>query len=375
MTEALQETPLAKALRASEARWGEFAGWRMPLEFAGVGAEVEAVRRRAGLFDVSHMGELEVAGPGAAAFLDRQLTADVAGLAEGRIRYALLLNAAGGVEDDLLVYRLTAERFLLVVNAANRERDLALLQRETEDGVRVVDRSAEYALLALQGPRATRLLEAASGGALADVRPFGFRGGLLGGETVLFSRTGYTGEDGWEIFCAPRAAPRLWEFLLQSSPDVSPCGLAARDVLRLEAGLLLYGHELTPATTPLMAGLERFIHWEKEFRGREALARQARAGVPARLAGLVMEGRAIPRAGYPVLVEGYPAGTVTSGTFSPTLGKGIALAYLPPAVLAGTPARVEVRGRPHPARVVEPPFYRKEDQLGIPAGQAVHPAT
>jgi aminomethyltransferase len=358
-----QRTPLYDRHRALGARLVDFAGWEMPVHYTSALEEHRAVRERCGLFDVSHMGEVEVRGRASGGWCDRLTVNRVAALADGDAQYSVLCDERGGVIDDLLVYRLGAERFLLVVNASTTEGDLAWMRAHGERGVDLVDRSAETGLLALQGPRAERALAGITDVDLAALRPFTVREGRVAGEPAQVSRTGYTGEDGFEIFGAADRLPILWEALLAAMrPEGGlPCGLAARDTLRLEAALPLYGSDMDRDTTPLEAGLGWVVKLDKgEFIGRAALVAQRERGLPRRLVGLEMVDAGVPRHGYAVLAEGRPVGRVTSGTKSPTLDRFIAMAYVAPQQAAvGTALEVDVRGRRHAARVVPRPFYRR----------------
>jgi aminomethyltransferase len=358
----MKRTPLYDAHRQLGARMVEFAGWEMPVQYEGIIAEHRAVRRGAGLFDVSHMGEIEISGAHALAACQRVTTNDVARLRDGEAQYTLLCLPSGGVVDDVIVYRLAADRFLFCVNAGNRDADFAWL-REAAAGAAVSDRSNEYAQLALQGPHATAILQPLTAVPLATLPPFAFATGDVTGYEAIVAHTGYTGEDGWELYCAPDAAPPLWAALLAAGQPagLQAAGLGARDTLRLEAALPLYGHELSRDTTPLEAGLRRFVRFEKgDFIGREALLRQQTAGLPRCLVGLRMVEPGIPRQGHRILSHGEPVGVVTSGTKSPTLGLAIALAYVTPACAeVGTPLAVEIRQRALAAEVVSRPFYRR----------------
>lgn len=372
-SERLRRTPLNGVHRSLGARLVPFAGWEMPVEYSGILEEHRAVRARAGLFDVSHMGQILVEGPGALPLLQRALTNDLAGAAPGRAVYSPMCRADGGVIDDLIALRLGPERFLLVVNAANRKKDflwLSGLAREVP-GAALNDLSDDRALLALQGPAAEAVLAAVAGGpeagaALAALRPFRclehFR---AAGVPCLVSRTGYTGEDGFEISCRAEDAERLWNALMNAGAPrgLVPAGLGARDTLRLEAALPLYGHELSEDTNPLEARLDRFVRLDKPggFVGSDALARVAAAGPQRLLAGLEARERGgIPRSGYPVRQGGRAVGEVTSGSFAPTLGRAVALALVEaPLAAPGTALAVEIRGRELPAEVVPIPFYRR----------------
>jgi len=341
----------------------DFAGWEMPLSYRGITEEHQAVRRHCGLFDVSHMGEIEVRGPSAASLCQELTVNDVARLRIGDAQYTLLCNEAGGVLDDLVVYRLGAERYMLIVNAANTEQDLGWIMSHAASQADVVDRSEELALMALQGPEAEVALRTLTSLDLTAMRPFTACQARVAGEAVLVSRTGYTGEDGFEILVEAPAARTLWDALLESAAARGglPAGLGARDTLRLEAGLPLCGTDMDTTTTPLEAGLAWVVKLGKgEFIGRTALAAQATAGVTRRLVGLELEEPGIPRHGHSVWQDGSEVGRVTSGTKSPALGTFIGLAYVAVAAAApGTPVAVDIRGRRVPARVVKRPFYRR----------------
>jgi aminomethyltransferase len=361
-------TPLYEAHRALGARLMGFAGWDMPLSYSGPTEEHHAVRRACGLFDVSHMGEVELLGPRAEALCQELTVNDVGRLRVGDGQYTLFCNEAGGVLDDLILYRLGAERFLMVVNAANRAADVAWVRRHETPGVEVVDRSEASALLALQGPESERALRTLTALPLPSMRPFTVMQGPVAGIATLVSRTGYTGEDGFELLVAAEDAPPLWNAVLDAVRlrGGLPAGLAARDTLRLEAGLPLCGTDMDPTTTPLEAGLGWVVKLDKQsFVGREALAAQARSGPLCRLVGLALDEAGVPRHDYPVWHGDRRVGRVTSGTRSPTLGTFIALAYVEQDVAAvGTPIAMEMRGRRVPGRVVKRPFYRRTRQEG-----------
>jgi aminomethyltransferase len=335
----------------------------MPIQYQGVLAEHRAVREAAGLFDVSHMGEIEVSGPGAEQFVERMTPNRVARLAAGQAHYSALLSERGTFLDDLLIYRLAAARFLLVVNAANTVKNLEWLRRHAEGDVEIRDASEEYALLALQGPRAATVLARLLGRPLGEVRPFRFVTMPFAGDRVLVSRTGYTGEDGFEIYLPPALAPAMWEQILEAGggDGVSPVGLGARDTLRLEAALCLYGQDIDEGVTPWEAGLDFIVKLGKgDFVGREALVRQKAAGITRRLTGFAMTDRGIARPGHAVIQGGVRVGQVTSGTHSPSLGRAIGLTYLPSEARdPGTPLAVVIRGSEVAAEVVSIPFYRR----------------
>jgi aminomethyltransferase len=359
----LRHTPLYAVQRGLGARFVEFGGWELPVHYTSIQEEHHAVRQRAGLFDVSHMGEIEIRGPHALAACQQLTVNDVGRLADGQAQYSLLCLPSGGVIDDIMVHRINAERLLLCVNASNTDADFAWIA-EHNGGAEVVNRSTETAQLALQGPLATQILAGLTPLPLAEIRPFAFREGPVAGRSALVAHTGYTGEDGWEIYCASTDAVALWEALLSTGRPggLQPAGLGARDTLRLERALPLYGHELSSEITPLEAGLGWVVRFSKpSFIGREALLQQREAGVPRCLVGLVTTAAGIPRQGYSILHEDDVVGTVTSGTKSPTLGKAIGLGYVASAWKAvGTKLGVSIRQRVVGAEVVSLPFYQRK---------------
>jgi aminomethyltransferase len=361
---ALRTTPLHARHRALGARMVPYAGWEMPVEYSGITNEHMAVRTRAGIFDVSHMGEIEIAGKGALAAVQRISSNDASRLAVGQAHYAGLLTEQGTFLDDMLVYRVAPSHFMLVVNAANTAKDVAWISQQVaaSGDAAVVDSSARYALISVQGPAAREVLQPLTAVELGEIRYYWFSYGEVAAARVIISRTGYTGEDGFEIFVPPAMADRVWQALLESgrSVDILPCGLGARDTLRLEAAMRLYGNDIDESTTPLEAGLGWTVAWSKgEFIGREALARQKAAGVGRALVGFEMTDRGIARHGYPVSAGGVVVGAVTSGTQTPFLKKAIGMAYVPPALAApGTAIEIDIRGRLSKARVVPLPFYR-----------------
>ena len=355
---ALRRTPLYEEHKALGARLVDFAGWEMPVQYAGIKAEHQAVREDVGLFDVSHMGEVVFRGPQAEEAVQRLVTRDVSRLSVGQAGYAAVCYEDGGTVDDVLVYRRAGD-FLIVVNASNREKDFEHFRANTQDlDVEITDESDDWVLLALQGPRAIELLQPFTNTDLSVIRYYHFTEGEVGISPVVFSRTGYTGEDGFEIFARPSDAPSLWRRLIEAG--AAPAGLGARDTLRLEAGMCLYGHELDAETTPLEAGIGFVVHLDKEekFIGQEALRREQEEGLRKRLVGFKVEGRGIARHDYPVAVNGESVGRVTSGTMSPTLNEAIGLALVAPGVEDGF--EVVIRGRPIPARTVPLPFYKRE---------------
>jgi len=358
-----RRTPLYEAHRSLGARLIDFAGWEMPLSYRGIAEEHRAVRDHCGLFDVSHMGEIEVRGPDAVTVCQQLTVNDVARLRIGDAQYTILCNDAGGVLDDLVVFRLGAERYLLIVNAANTGADVEWITARAAGRATVVDRSAEFALVALQGPESEVALRIVTPFDLSRLRPFTACETRVAGETAVVSRTGYTGEDGFEILVDAGAAAVVWEALVEAATRRGglPAGLGARDTLRLEAGLPLCGSDMDATTTPLEAGLGWVVKLSKgEFVGRDALAAQAASGPTRRLVGFELEQPGIPRHGYGVWRDGTEVGHVTSGMKSPTLGTCIGLAYVAAGSTAkGTPLSVDIRGRRVPAVVVDRPFYRR----------------
>jgi glycine cleavage system T protein (aminomethyltransferase) len=388
---ALKRTPLYDLHLQAGARMVPFGGWEMPVQYpTGVLAEHHAVRQRAGLFDIGHMGQIAFEGPDALEFLQWVTTHDASRLAVGAAQYSLLCNYAGGILDDIIVYRLAETRYLMVVNAAGTDADLAWLEGQlarpgrgvNPDRVLAQRLSPQRTLLALQGPRATAVLRRLTPDPVADLANYHALEGTVDGVPAMLARTGYTGARGYEIAFDGAHAPRVWTAILEAGRDegVIPCGLGARDTLRLEAGMALYSHELSQETNPFEAGLERVVRFEKgDFVGAAALREVEASGPRRRLVGLELVDRGVLRAGYPILAEGprpaargqRPAaegqeaslevvGELTSGGPSPTLGKSIGMGYIPPALAGeGTALRVDVRGRPLAARVVPFPFYRR----------------
>jgi aminomethyltransferase len=362
----LKRTPLYEQHRALGARMVEFGGWEMPVQYSSILEEHRAVRTRAGLFDVSHMGEFQVEGTEALPFLQYLVPNDVARLAINQALYTTLCLPSGGVIDDLLIYRLAEERYMVVVNAANIEKDLAWLQQQARRFklLEVSDRSAETALLALQGPQAQAILQPLTAVDLTGIRYYRAQPGSVAGLMCLISRTGYTGEDGFELYCSAAEAPQLWQRLLEAGQEYGllPAGLGARDTLRLEAGYCLYGHELDERTNPLEAGLAWTVKFDKgEFIGREALLSVRDQGPARHLMGLEMLDPRVPRSGYALYAGEQAIGVVTSGAPGPTVNKNIGMAYVEAAW--ATPERrveVDVRGRRLAAQLVTLPFYRRK---------------
>ena len=351
MAQTLQRTPIHQRHVELGARLVPFAGWEMPVQYEGVIPEVQAVRTDCGVFDVSHMGELEVEGPRATELLQATLSNDLDRISPGQAQYTLLTNERGGIVDDLIVYRLGEHRYLLIVNASNRDVDLRWLKERELAGSDVRDVSDEYALLAVQGPKAIERL------GLSAAPAFTFAEAELDGIQCMVNRTGYTGEDGCELLTMSDDGAPLWDGVL--ARGVVPCGLAARDTLRLEVCFPLHGNDITPQTDAISAGLGWCCALDKEFTGADALRQVKVAGPERKLVPFVMEEKAIPRQG--MAVEG--GGEVTSGTHSPTLDRGIGLAYVPAAsATTGTELAIDVRGRTRAARVVKRPIYKREER-------------
>jgi aminomethyltransferase len=361
----LKKTPLNARHRSLGARMVEFGGWDMPVEYSGIVAEHEAVRTRAGLFDVSHMGEIEIAGRDALKAVQHITSNDASRLSVGQAQYSALPTPNGTFVDDVLTYRLADEHFMLVVNASNIMKDFAWITSSIAglgDAV-AVNTSSRYALIALQGPAARDVLQTLTGINLSEIKYYWFTTGEVAGVRVTVSRTGYTGEDGYEVFVPPASAERVWDAILTAgkAAGVIPAGLGARDTLRLEASMRLYGNDMDETTTVLEADLGWIVGWKKdEFIGADVLRRQKQEGVRRKIAGFEVLDRAIARHGYDVYVAGEKAGVVTSGTQTPHLKKAIGMAYLPiEASTAGTEFEIDVRGRRVRAHVVPMPFYKR----------------
>jgi aminomethyltransferase len=356
-------TPLFPLYSRSGARVVDFHGWDLPVQFAGIMQEHRAVRTGAGLFDVSHMGEIEISGPGALEFIQRLCVNDASRLADGQVQYSAMCFDDGGIVDDVTVYRFASDRYVFCVNASNREKDFEWILKHQPEGVQVRDLSDETALLALQGPKAEFILAPLVDISLPALKYYHFSGCSAGGNEMVVSRTGYTGEDGFEIFLPPEAATELWQKIMAAGEPAGlmPAGLGARDTLRLEMKYALYGNDIDQTTDPLEAGLGWITKLDKGgFFGRDAIMERSGDGPERRLVGIEMKGRGIARGGHSIWAEGKKAGTVTSGTFSPTLQKAIALGYVPtPLSRPGTAVAVEIREAKVEAEVVRTPFYRE----------------
>jgi aminomethyltransferase len=373
MSNAPRLTALDAVHRSLGATMTDCAGWDMPLRYGSERDEHTAVRTRAGLFDLSHMGEITVTGPDAARLLDYALVGNIGGVAVGRARYTMICQEDGGILDDLIVYRLGDDTYLVVANASNAQTVLdALTARAAGFDAAVRDDRDAYALLAVQGPESPGILKALTDADLDGLKYYAGLPGTVAGVPALIARTGYTGEDGFELFVEPRHAEQLWQALTEAGAGVGlvPCGLSCRDTLRLEAGMPLYGNELSTALTPFDAGLGRVVKFEKtsndgDFVGRMALATAAELAAvnpPRKLVGLIAEGRRVPRAGYQVVVDGKAVGEVTSGAPSPTLGRPIAMAYVDAAYAEPGTAGVgvDIRGSREAYEVVALPFYKRQ---------------
>ena len=359
MTDALRRSPLHERHEALGAKFAEFSGWQMPLQYAGVMTEHAAVRERVGVFDVSHLGKATVTGPGARAFVDSCLTNALDKIEPGQAQYTMCCDESGGVVDDLIVYLLSDDDLLLIPNAANNAEVVRRLAAAAPATVRVANAHDDFAIIAVQGPSSDEVLSAI--GLPVDHDYMSFTKADVGSVRLTVCRTGYTGERGYELVVPSPAAGTVWDALMAAGEPfgIVPCGLAARDTLRTEMGYPLHGQDLSLDITPNQARAGWAVGWNKPaFWGRDALLAEKQAGPARRLRGLVATGRGIPRPGMVVRIDGTDAGMVTSGTFSPTLRKGIALALLPSEVDDGSVVEVDVRGRAEPFEVVKPPFVR-----------------
>lgn len=361
----LKRTPLFDVYKEFGGKTIDFGGWELPVQFSSIKEEHEAVRERAGLFDVSHMGEFEVKGPGSLDFLQKTMTNDISKLVDGKAQYTAMCYENGGTVDDLLVYKRADQDYLLVVNASNIDKDFDWLQSNVFGDVELTNVSGQTAQLALQGPLAQQVLQKLTTTPLSEIGFFAFKEGIeIAGKEALVSRTGYTGEDGFEIYCLPENASDLWKSILENGTEegVLPCGLGARDTLRFEANLALYGQELSKDISPLEAGIGFAVKLQKEadFIGKDALVKQKEQGLPRKLVGIEMIDKGIPRHGYEVFVGEEQIGFVTTGTQSPTLKKNIGLALLNSDFTElETEVEVQIRAKRLKAKVVSTPFYKR----------------
>ena len=362
-----RKTALYDSHVALGARMVDFNGWWLPVQYAGILEEHRAVREQAGLFDVSHMGEIRVVGKDAEAYMQKLVTNDVASLQVGKVRYSPMCYQNGGTVDDILIYRLASDAFWLVVNASNKDKDFAWMNQNAAGfEVRLLDESDETAEVALQGPASAAILTKVSDADVSGLSYYEFvpNAGIAGAD-VLLSRTGYTGEDGFEIYCHPAEVTKIWEVLLAAGKEfgLQPAGLGCRDTLRFEAAMPLYGHELSADITPLEAGLGKFVAFDKaDFNGKQALLEQRETGTGRKLIGFAMTERGVARAGYPVLHEGSVVGMVTSGSVAPSLGQNLGMALVDRKLgSAGTEIAVEIREKPVAAKIIARPFYRRRN--------------
>ncbi len=360
---SLKRTPLNAVHRASGAKMVDFGGWDMPVQYSGVVDEHHTVRRAVGLFDVSHMGEIEVRGPQALKLVDSVTTNAAGKLKIGQAQYSGLLYDHGGFVDDILVHKVADDSFFLCVNASNQDKDYEHIRSQNNFDAEVDFASDRYAQLAIQGPMALKTLQKLTTVPLEAIKYYWFTDGAVSGTPARIARTGYTGEDGFEIYIAPNQAGRVWQEILEAGREfgIKPVGLGARNTLRLEAKMALYGHEIHASITPFEADLGWIVKMDKgDFTGRSALAKQKEAGIQRKLVGFEMLGRGIGRDGYEVLLDGAPAGWVTSGSPSPTLNKNVGLCYLPVnEAKSGRKIQILVRNQPVEAETVETPFYKR----------------
>jgi aminomethyltransferase len=352
----LQRTPLYQQSIELKGRMTAFAGWEMAVQFSGLTNEHQAVRNNAGMFDISHMGKFFSPDPNSISLLQQLVPSDLSKLQVGQAQYTVLLNEQAGVIDDIIVYLEAAGQVTLIVNAGTKDADLQWLRSYIPD---IQDLSADLALIAVQGPQAVNILQGFVDGSITHLPNFGHCRASIYGTAAFIARTGYTGEDGCEVMLPPAAAVTLWQELIAAG--VTPCGLGARDTLRLEAAMCLYGQELSSTINPLEAGLNWLVHLDKpNFIGREVLVAAKEQGLQRKLVGLELDGRHIARHDYPIYHQGQQVGIVTSGTLSPTLGKPIGLGYVPTALSKlGQELAIEIRGQQYPARVVKKPFYKR----------------
>ena len=365
--QVLHKTPLFDRHTALGARMMEFGGWSMPLQYSGIVEEHRAAREAAALFDTCHMGEVDVEGPEALSLLEKTTIRPIENLLTGRMRLTVITNDRGGIIDDLTVYRLAHDRFRLVFNASNREKAVdwlnAVRERVGLNGAAVTDRTMETGKIDLQGPRSREILRPITGDGPGALRYYHFLETDIEGVPVLISRSGYTGEDGFEIYVPWEKTFFFWDLILREGKKagILPAGLGARDTLRVEAGMMLYGHELSEDVTPLEVVYDKLVNLSGDFTGVQVLRKEEEEGSKRKLVGLEMTGRGIPREGYPVLAGGRQVGVVTSGTYGITVQKSIGMAFVTPEYArVGETLAVQIRGKEVPARVVELPFYRRK---------------
>jgi len=354
----LKKTPFYQKHLQNKGRIIDFSGWALPIEYKSMLAEAEAVRKTCGIFDVSHMGEIEIKGERAFSFLQGVVSNDISAIGAGRMQYNLFLNEAGGIIDDLMVYH-QGETFLCVVNASNKDKVLKWLNKNIQSGVEIIDRSKELALISIQGPYSARVIDGVFGPELAALRYLSFKKEKIGGREVLISRSGYTGEDGFEIYLPWKDSIEWWDKLTELGQEfgLKFCGLGSRDILRIEAGYPLYGHEIDDTVTPYEAFLEWAVKLNKNFIGREKLLKIKNKGLKKRRIGFIMQDRAVPRQGYLLYSKGKAIGEVSSGTYSPNIGKFIGMAYVEKDyVKCGMEVSIEVRSKLYKAKIAKFPF-------------------
>jgi aminomethyltransferase len=361
-----KRTPIYEEHKKLGGKIIDFAGWEMPVQYTGIADEHKAVREFTGLFDVSHMGTFEISGKDAAEFLDYLTPSDISKSADGKATYSLLLKENGTIIDDIIIYRFSEKKFYMVVNASNLEKDFGWIKKHLKGEVNLTDRSKDFTLLAIQGPKTAAILSKVTNTDLSTIKKFHLAEiNIKGVGTATLARTGYTGEDGFEMFVTADKATKLWNTLIEIGKDdgLKPIGLAARDTLRLEMKYALYGHELSEDTNALEAGLRWIIKFKKssDFIGKEALKKIRSEGVKRKLVGFKMVERAIPRHGYAIVCDKRTVGRVTSGTFSPSLGEPIGIGYVEAGLAGlGTKFSIDIRGKERLAEVVETPFYKKK---------------
>jgi aminomethyltransferase len=359
--EGKNETPLFKKHQELNASMVDFANYRMPLQYSSIFEETKTVRNSAGLFDVSHMGEIEISGQDATEFINYLVTFDISKLNKFQAKYTVMLNENGGIIDDILVYNLPG-KYLIVVNAANQKKDFDWVEKKSKSNVKIRNASKEYFQLALQGPLSERIIKKIAKNDPSDLQFYHAKEENLVGTKILLSRTGYTGEDGFEIYGKSEEAEKIWDKIMEEGrkDGLSPCGLGARDLLRLEMGYCLYGDDITMETTPLEAGLSWVVSLDKEgFIGKEALLKQKKEGIKRKLVGIWVPGKRIPRHGYKILVKGEKVGLITSGNYSPNLGDSIAMGYIGrPYEKEGTKVEIEIRNTIIEGEVTGLPFWK-----------------
>ena len=360
----LKKTKLNQVHKQLGAKMAEFGGWEMPIEYSGIIHEHLAVRNSAGLFDISHMGEIIIRGPESLGFLQKVTCNDVSRLKDGQVQYSALLFPNGTFVDDILVHRLSPDDYFVCVNASNTDRDFKWICEQNHFDAEVQDASDQYTQLAIQGPQAGKILQKLVNIDLTLIKYYWFQRGKVNGVESIISRTGYTGEDGFEIYFSPEFSKQIWTHLLErgTAEGLLPVGLGARNTLRLEAKMALYGHEISEEVAPWEADLAWIVKMEKgEFIGRTALLQLQQRGIDKQLVGFEMEGKGIARDGYPVLIDGHSVGRVTSGGPAPYLRKNLGLAYVPVThARVGTPLDIQIRSNPVRARIVETPFYKRK---------------